>query len=83
MASHPDKLVTCPTASADLPALSVAAFGRGRSNFAALIYVVITGSNEQSYAEPLPSRWTVPGALPGHSEAFMGAAVGSWQLRAD
>lgn len=82
MTSYSNKLVTCPTASAELRAFSFAAFGRGHSNFAALIYVVITGSNAQSYAEPLPSRWTVSGALPEHSKAFMGVAVMSWRLRA-
>lgn len=83
MTSYPNKLVTCPTASAELRAFSIAAFGRGQSNFAALIYVVITGSNAQSYAEPLPSRWTVSGASPEHSKAFMGVAVMSRQLRAN
>lgn len=62
---------------------SIAAFGRGQSNSAALIYVVITGSNAQSYAEPLPSRWTVSGAQPEHSKAFMGVAVMSGRLRAN
>lgn len=83
MTSYSNKLVTCPTASAELRAFSIGAFGRGQSNFAALIYVVITGSNAQRYAEPLPSRWTVSGALPEHSKAFTGIAVMSWRLRAN
>lgn len=79
MTIHSDKLMTCPIAWAELEPFSIGTFGRGESNFAALIYAVITSPNAPSYAEPLPSRWTVSGLMPKHLKAFKGAAVMSWR----